>query len=61
MQQFGELALIVGDFHVPTRALDIPDKFKELLQPNKVHNVICTGNVGNKDTADWLKGLSSNF
>lgn len=54
------------------RAADIPDKFKELLVsarviilikkvPNKVHNVFCTGNVGSKETVDWLKGLSDNF
>jgi len=61
MSQFGELALIVGDFHIPTRALDVPDKFKDLLLPNKVHNVICTGNVGSKETVDWLKGLSNSF
>jgi len=61
MDQFGELALIIGDFHIPMRATDIPDKFKELLVPNKVHNVICTGNVGSKDQIDWLKSLSDNF
>jgi len=61
MDQFGELALIIGDFHIPMRATDIPDRFKELLVPNKVHNVICTGNVGSKETLDWLKGLSDNF
>jgi len=29
--------------------------------PNKVHNVICTGNVGSRDALDWLKSLSDNF
>jgi vacuolar protein sorting-associated protein 29 len=23
--------------------------------------VICTGNVGSKESVDWLKGLSDNF
>ena len=56
------------------RAVDVPEKFKELLVlilriicinflkvPNKVHNVICTGNVGSRDALDWLKSLSDNF
>ena len=52
MSQFGEvntyisfiykhliskLALIIGDFHVPTRALDIADKFKDLLVIHSNH------------------------
>ena len=59
-QEFGELALVIGDFHIPMRAVDIPEAFKELLVPNKVQNVICTGNFGCRETIDWLKSLSSN-
>ena len=33
---FTKLALVVGDFHIPMRAVDIPADFKELLVPNKV-------------------------
>ncbi len=41
---------------------DYPWLFFDILQvPNKVSHVICTGNVGNRETLDWLKGLSSNF
>jgi len=60
-QQFGELVLILGDFHIPSRAIDIPDKFKQILLPDKVHNVICTGNIGSRPVREWLKGLSNNF
>jgi len=28
--------------------------------PNKVSHVFCTGNMGTRDTLDWLKSLSSN-
>jgi len=59
--QFGELVLIIGDAHIPMRATDIPEKFKELLVPNKVQYVLCTGNIGSKETTDWLKSLSDNF
>jgi vacuolar protein sorting-associated protein 29 len=39
------------------RAVDIPDKFKELLVPGKIQHVICTGNIGNRETTDWLKTI----
>ena len=57
--EFGELGLVIGDFHIPMRAADLPDKFKELLVPNKVQYVFCTGNVGTRETTDWIKTLSS--
>jgi vacuolar protein sorting-associated protein 29 len=28
---------------------------------NKMNHVLCTGNIGNKETLEWLKGFSSNF
>ncbi len=28
---FGELVLIAGDFHIPQRTSEIPDEFKELM------------------------------
>ena len=64
---FGELMLVAGDFHIPTRVADLPHHFKELIvkyliqSPNKVQSFICTGNVGNRETLDFLKSLSSNF
>ena len=56
-----QLALVVGDLHIPQRAVDCPEDFKELLVPNKVQQVICTGNVGNRESINWLKGLSEKF
>jgi vacuolar protein sorting-associated protein 29 len=61
MSQFGELVLVIGDFHMPMRAIDIPDKFKELLVPGKIQHVVCTGNVGCRETTDWLKTLCGDF
>lgn len=60
MSQFGELVLFIGDLHIPQRAVDLPDKFKELLVPGKVQHVLCTGNVGNREHTDWLKSLAGN-
>ena len=36
MGDFGELALVVGDFHIPHRAAYIPEKFQRMLVPNKM-------------------------
>lgn len=33
---FGELLLVIGDFHIPHRASFIPEKFQKLLVPNKI-------------------------
>jgi vacuolar protein sorting-associated protein 29 len=39
------LVLCIGDMHVPFRAADVPQKFKELLKPGKIHHALCTGNL----------------
>ena len=36
MSDFGELVLVVGDFHIPHRAAAIPEKFQRMLVPNKM-------------------------
>lgn len=48
---FGELVLVLGDHHLPSRAISIPDPFKKMLVPNKMQRVVCTGNIG------WLVRL----
>jgi hypothetical protein len=40
MSDFGELALVVGDFHIPHRAVKIPEKFQRMLVPNKMQRKI---------------------
>ena len=50
-QSLGEFALIIGDIHIPQRATDIPDKFKDLLLPNKMQYVIAPGNVGSREVS----------
>ncbi len=44
----GQLALVLGDFHIPQRCAEIPAKYKEMITPNKVNAVFCTGNIGSK-------------
>lgn len=57
----GTLVLLLGDFHVPHRAAEIPSKYREMITPNKVSSVICTGNMGCREISDWIKGLSSSI
>lgn len=60
MSDFGELVLVVGDFHIPHRAANIPEKFQRMLVPNKMQHVLCTGNLVTKEQYDELKGLAPN-
>jgi len=56
-----ELVLVVGDMFIPQRSPDINEQFKTILTPNKVQHVLCLGNVGNRESLDWLKSLSNDF
>ncbi len=53
------LVLVIGDMHIPHRAADLPKKFKALLQPGKIQHIVCTGNVADKLTLDYLRSLAS--
>jgi vacuolar protein sorting-associated protein 29 len=57
----GQLALVLGDFHIPMRAFEIPAKYREMITPNKVNAVFCTGNLGSREAFDWCKSLSPIF
>ncbi|GIX61357.1 vacuolar protein sorting 29, putative [Babesia caballi] len=57
----GELLMVVGDLHVPQRALDLPQCFRELLNTDKIKQVLCTGNVGSQEIVDLLLGISPNL
>ena len=60
MSDFGELVLIVGDFHIPHRSRGIPDKFLKMLVPNKMQHVLCTGNLVSKAEFEHLRSLAPN-
>uniref|UniRef100_A0A7S2JKV8 Vacuolar protein sorting-associated protein 29 n=1 Tax=Haptolina brevifila TaxID=156173 RepID=A0A7S2JKV8_9EUKA len=53
------LVLVIGDMHVPHRKADLPKKFKALLQPGKIQHILCTGNVVDKLTYDYLRSLAT--
>ncbi|KIY51035.1 Metallo-dependent phosphatase [Fistulina hepatica ATCC 64428] len=52
------LVLIIGDLHIPHRVHDLPMKFKKLLVPGKIQQILCTGNVCDKETYDYLRTIS---
>ena len=52
------LVLVIGDLHIPHRTYDLPAKFKKLLVPGKIQQIICTGNVCDKETLDYLRGIA---
>jgi vacuolar protein sorting-associated protein 29 len=58
----GELVLVCGDMHVPSRAGALPDAFRSILAPGKVAHVLCTGNAAGPgsagETLDYLRSLA---
>jgi vacuolar protein sorting-associated protein 29 len=52
------LILIIGDLHIPSRAPSVPAKFKKLLVPGKIQQTICTGNITDRETYDFLRSVS---
>ncbi|KAF1814500.1 retrograde transporter [Eremomyces bilateralis CBS 781.70] len=52
------LVLCLGDLFIPDRAADIPSKFKRLLAPGKIGQILCLGNLTDKETYDFLRGIA---
>jgi len=52
------LVLLIGDLHIPFRAHDLPPKFRKLLVPGKIQQIICTGNLCDKETFEYLRTVS---
>jgi len=52
------LVLVIGDLHIPYRIHDLPAKFKKLLVPGKIQQIICPGNVCDKETYEYLRTVA---
>ncbi|KAJ9653245.1 Vacuolar protein sorting-associated protein 29 [Neophaeococcomyces mojaviensis] len=52
------LILVIGDLFIPDRAPDIPAKFRKLLTPGKIGQIICLGNLKDKETFDYLRQIA---
>ncbi|KAG8528110.1 uncharacterized protein KY384_007026 [Bacidia gigantensis] len=48
------LVLVLGDLFIPDRA-----PFKKLLAPNKISQILCLGNLTDKETYDYLRTIAS--
>ena len=55
------LILVIGDLHIPSRAPSLPVKFKKLLVPGKIQQTICTGNITDRETYDFLRSVSADI
>jgi vacuolar protein sorting-associated protein 29 len=55
-----ELILVIGDLHIPNKSLDIHEETKKLIQLKKFQHILCTGNIGNRDSYEYLKSLCNN-
>ena len=61
MSDFGDLVLVIGDYHVPQRCKGLPECFKELLQTDKIRTVLCTGNLGSKSALESLSQIGQDL
>ncbi|RAL61334.1 hypothetical protein DID88_009470 [Monilinia fructigena] len=52
------LVLVIGDLHIPDRAIDVPQKFKKLLTPGKIGQTLCLGNLTDRQTYDYLRSIT---
>ena len=52
------LVLVIGDLHIPHRIHDLPAKFKKLLVPGKIQQILCTGNLCDRETYEYLRTVS---
>jgi vacuolar protein sorting-associated protein 29 len=51
------LILITGDLHIPTRGDNIHEEIKKVLSQKKFQYILSPGNIGNKESYDYIKSL----
>jgi predicted phosphodiesterase len=52
------LVLVLGDLHIPLRSHDLPAKFKKLLVLGKIQQIVSTGNLCDRETYEYLRGIA---
>ncbi|KAI9486900.1 MAG: vacuolar sorting protein vps29 [Benjaminiella poitrasii] len=55
------LVLAIGDLHIPHRSHGLPNKFKKLLIPGKIQKILCTGNIVDKETFEYLRTIAGDM
>ncbi|RKP36053.1 vacuolar sorting protein vps29 [Dimargaris cristalligena] len=53
------LVLAIGDLHIPHRGFSLPAKFRKLLVPGKIQQILCTGNVCDRETYEYLRSVAA--
>ncbi|KAJ1978714.1 Vacuolar protein sorting-associated protein 29 [Dimargaris xerosporica] len=53
------LLLAIGDLHIPQRASNLPASFRRLLVPGKIQQILCTGNVCDRETFEYLRSVAA--
>ncbi|PVU92707.1 hypothetical protein BB560_006032, partial [Smittium megazygosporum] len=43
--------------HIPDRAINIPTQFRKLLVPGKIEKILCTGNLCDQPTYNYLNAI----
>ncbi|KAI5307252.1 Vacuolar protein sorting-associated protein 29 [Ascosphaera pollenicola] len=52
------LVLVVGDLFIPDRAPEIPPKFRKLLTPGKIGQILCLGNLTDRETFEYFRTVA---
>ena len=50
--------LLIGDFHIPERAHEIPRKIKERLESGNYGLILCTGDLTRKPILEYLRSVA---
>ena len=54
-----EIILVLGEFWIPSKSPKLHKKFTEIVRGGKITSIICTGNLVDEDTYDWLRTIST--
>jgi len=55
------LVLIIGDLHIPYKAHEISRTFRERLEPGKIHQILCTGNMCVSSVIEYLRTICNDI
>ncbi|KPA84630.1 vacuolar sorting-like protein [Leptomonas pyrrhocoris] len=53
------LVLVVGDTWVPQRSCGVPEVFRKMFVPGRIHKILITGSVGCKEMYDYLRTIAA--
>jgi vacuolar protein sorting-associated protein 29 len=51
--------LVSGDLHIPHRVATLPAKFRKMLSPGRIEQILCTGKFCTRESFDYLKTVAA--